>query len=98
MKRISAALALGVFAAAAAAQDYRVSSDQAVGGFVFPESAAYDPKGKALYVGNFGGVKQLAGGFKGPADFTVIPGQGGSMTVVVPDLPASQLRFIQLRK
>jgi DNA-binding beta-propeller fold protein YncE len=34
-----------------------VSSDQTVGGFVFPESAAYDPKGKALYVGNFGGQK-----------------------------------------
>jgi hypothetical protein len=45
-----------------------------------------------------GGVKQLATGFKGPADFTVIPGDKGSMTVVVPDLVQSQLRFIQLRK
>jgi hypothetical protein len=45
-----------------------------------------------------GGVKQLATGFKGPADFTVIPGQGGAMTVVVPDLVQSQLRFIQLRR
>ncbi|HEY8249533.1 MAG TPA: hypothetical protein VIG70_02930 [Burkholderiales bacterium] len=45
-----------------------------------------------------GGVRKLADGFKGPADFTVIPGAGGSMTVVVPDLVQSQLRFIQLRK
>ena len=57
MKRIGLALAAGVFAAAAAAQDYRVSSDQTVGGFVVPESCAYDPKGKMLYVGNFGGAK-----------------------------------------
>lgn len=41
---------------------------------------------------------QTAGGFKGPADFTVIPGAGGSLTVVVPDLVQSQLRFVQLRK
>jgi hypothetical protein len=39
------------------AQEWRVSSDQTVGGFKFPESAAYDPKGKVLYVGNFGGEK-----------------------------------------
>jgi hypothetical protein len=45
-----------------------------------------------------GGIKQLATGFKGPADFTVVPGEGGSLTVVVPDLPQSHLRFIQLRK
>jgi len=45
-----------------------------------------------------GGVQKLADGFKGPADFTVVPGAGGSMTVVVPDLVQSQLRFIQLRK
>lgn len=45
-----------------------------------------------------GGVKQLATGFKGPADFAVVPGSGDSMTVVVPDLVASTLRFIQLRK
>jgi hypothetical protein len=44
-----------------------------------------------------GGVKQLAGGFKGPADFAVVPGADGAMTVVVPDLVASQVRFIQLR-
>ena len=44
------------------------------------------------------GVQSLAPGFKGPADFCVVPGAGGSMTVVVPDLPQSQLRFIQLRR
>lgn len=41
---------------------------------------------------------QTVGGFKGPADFTVVPGEGGSMTVVVPDLVQSQLRFIHLRR
>lgn len=45
-----------------------------------------------------GGVKQLASGFKGPADFTVVPGEGGSMTVVVPDLVQSHLRFVHLRR
>jgi hypothetical protein len=44
------------------------------------------------------GKKDLAQGFKGPADFCVVPGADGSMTVVVPDLPQSQLRFIHLRK
>ena len=44
------------------------------------------------------GITELAKGFKGPADFAVVPGDGGSMTVVVPDLPASQLRFIHIRK
>jgi len=55
--RIKTALALWIFATLAAAADLRVSSDQAVGGFVFPESVAYDAKGKVLYVGNFGGAK-----------------------------------------
>ena len=32
----------------------RVVSDQTVAGFRFPESVAYDPKGKVLYVGQFG--------------------------------------------
>ena len=41
--------------------------------------------------------KVIAAGFKGPADFTVIPGKN-EMTVVVPDLVQSQLRFIHLRK
>ena len=44
-----------------------------------------------------GGAKVLASGFKGPADFTDIAGKG-EMTVVVPDLPGSALRFIHLRK
>jgi len=44
------------------------------------------------------GIKQIASGFKGPADFCVIPGGGGAMTIVVPDLVQSQLRFIQLRR
>ena len=45
-----------------------------------------------------GGVQKLADVFKGPADFCVVPGAGGAMTVVVPDLPQSQLRFIQLSR
>jgi len=45
-----------------------------------------------------GGVKELAKGFKGPADFCVVPASDGSMTVVVPDLAQSQLRFIHLRR
>jgi hypothetical protein len=45
-----------------------------------------------------GGIKELAKGFKGPADFCIVPAGDGSMTVVVPDLPQSQLRFIHLRR
>jgi hypothetical protein len=44
-----------------------------------------------------GGMKPLATGFKGPADFCVMP-HGGGLTVVVPDLVQSQVRIIQLRK
>lgn len=44
-----------------------------------------------------GGVQKLAGGFKGPADLCVVPMAGG-LTVVVPDLAQSHIRFIQLRK
>jgi hypothetical protein len=44
------------------------------------------------------GVQKLVDGFKGPADFCIVPGSGGAMTVVVPDLVQSHLRFIQLRK
>ena len=44
------------------------------------------------------GVKPLASGFKGPADFCVVPGSSGALTVVVPDLVQSQLRFIHLRR
>ena len=41
--------------------------------------------------------RKLADGFKGPADFCVLPNAGG-LTVFVPDLVQSQLRIIQLRK
>ncbi|MFZ2651703.1 MAG: hypothetical protein WA210_16520 [Burkholderiaceae bacterium] len=44
------------------------------------------------------GMVKLATGFKGPADFCVIPQGGGRMTVVVPDLVQSQLRFIHLER
>jgi hypothetical protein len=43
------------------------------------------------------GVQVLAKGFKGPADFCVIPDDKG-LTVVVPDLVQSQLRIIRLAK
>lgn len=43
------------------------------------------------------GLRNLAGGFDGPADFTVIPNDKG-LLVIVPDLVKSQLRFIQLAK
>ena len=38
----------------AEAKGLRVVSDQTATGFRFPESAAYDPKAKVLYVGQFG--------------------------------------------
>ena len=41
--------------------------------------------------------RKLADGFKGPADFCVMPHAGG-LTVYMPDLVQSQLRIIQLRK
>ena len=43
------------------------------------------------------GVTILAPGFKGPADFAVIPNADG-LLVVVPDLVKSELRLIQLRQ
>ena len=43
------------------------------------------------------GVTILASGFKGPADFAVIPNADG-LLVVVPDLVKSELRLIQLRQ
>lgn len=43
------------------------------------------------------GMQPLAKGFKGPADFCVVPGAKGAMLVVVPDLVQGQLRFIELR-
>jgi hypothetical protein len=42
-------------ASAAEAGKLRVVSEQTVGGFAFPESVAYDPKAKVLYVSQFGG-------------------------------------------
>jgi sugar lactone lactonase YvrE len=42
-----------------------------------------------------GSMETLASGFKGPADFAVVPERNGIM-VVVPDLPASQLRMVRL--
>jgi len=41
------------------------------------------------------GMQTLTSGFKGPADFCVIPDEKG-LTVVVPDLVQSQLRFVRL--
>jgi hypothetical protein len=41
------------------------------------------------------GMEILASGFKGPADFCVVPEAKG-MLVVVPDLPKSELRLIRL--
>jgi hypothetical protein len=43
------------------------------------------------------GMQKLATGFKGPADFCVMPRKDG-LTVVVPDLVQSQLRFVQLAR
>lgn len=43
-----------------------------------------------------GGMKKLADGFKGPADFAVAP-QGDGLVAVVPDLVASELRFVRLK-
>jgi hypothetical protein len=42
-----------------------------------------------------GGMQKLATGFKGPADFTVVPNAKG-MLVVVPDLVQGELRLVQL--
>jgi len=43
------------------------------------------------------GMQKLATGFKGPADFCVMPNAKG-LLVVVPDLVKSELRFVQLGK
>ena len=66
----------------------------------------YQMKDGALLVtdwnsGSFGvwnakqGMQELASGFKGPADFAVVPNADG-LLVVVPDLVKSELRLIQL--
>ena len=41
------------------------------------------------------GMEKLASGFRGPADFCVIPGAKG-LLVVVPDIVKGELRMIQL--
>lgn len=43
------------------------------------------------------GMRGLAKGFKGPADFCVVPDDKG-LTVVVPDLAKSEPRFVRLAK
>ncbi len=43
------------------------------------------------------GQQTLASGFKGPADFCVVPDSGG-LLVVVPDLAKSELRLIRLAR
>ena len=43
------------------------------------------------------GMHKLASGFKGPADFCVVPEANG-LLVVVPDLVKSELRFIRLAR
>jgi sugar lactone lactonase YvrE len=47
-------VSLPLAAAPAAAKELKVISDKTVAGFGYPESVAYDPKGKVFYVGNFG--------------------------------------------
>jgi len=55
MKKIVFALAFAPLLAGAA--DPQVVSEKTVSGFAFPESCAYDPAQKVLYVGQFGGEK-----------------------------------------
>jgi sugar lactone lactonase YvrE len=43
------------------------------------------------------GVETLVKGFKGPADFGIVPERDG-LLVVVPDLVASELRFVKLAR
>jgi len=100
-------LVLSFFAAAASAQGWRVSSDQVTDAIGRLDGLYELPGGGLLYTdwatgslstwSDKDGVKKLAEGFKGPADFGVIPGKK-EMTVVVPDLVQSQIRFIHLRQ
>src|SRR5262245_36843638 len=53
----SLSILLSACATTEAPQNWAVASDRSASGFRFPESAAYDPRGKVLYVGNFGGEK-----------------------------------------
>ena len=43
------------------------------------------------------GMEPLASGFKGPADFCVVPEAGG-LLVVVPDLVKGELRIVRLAR
>src|SRR6185503_1815712 len=53
--------------------------------------------GALVYRNANGETRRLSDGYKGPADFCVLPNAGG-LTVYLPDLVQSQLRIIQLRK
>ncbi len=88
-----APMAIASQAWAQEAKGLRVISDQTVTGFAFPDTdwnsgslSRWSPKA---------GLQALASGFKGPADFSVIPDAKG-LTVVVPDLVQSQLRIVRL--
>jgi len=50
-----------------------------------------------LYWHPKGGLKTLATGFQGPADFCVVPEDGGFL-VVVPDLVKNEVRFIRFKE
>ncbi len=59
---LSAALALGlVVSLPLLAQPMKVVSEKTATGFKFPESVAYDPEAKVLYVGSFGGTELKPG-------------------------------------
>jgi len=53
---LSASLVMlpAAFSGPVAAQDMKVISDKTATGFAFPESVAYDPAAKVLYVSEFG--------------------------------------------
>jgi DNA-binding beta-propeller fold protein YncE len=53
----AAHMGLAAGALAADARSLRVISERTVSGFAFPESVAYDPVAKVLYVSEFGGTK-----------------------------------------
>lgn len=61
MKKLPAAALFAAFLAAgsAAAESgpLKVTADNVLKGFVFPESVGCDPSGKHIYVGNFGGTE-----------------------------------------
>src|ERR1700687_2564308 len=53
----AAHMGVAVEASAAESKKLRMISEQTVTGFAFPESVAYDPKAKVLYVSQFGGTE-----------------------------------------